>query len=98
MTARHNFILDLNSLQKYLKYEIHKAKLHHKQMVEHKLSTVCGLPGLVVVNGKERKKVALEGFTSDFELAQDKFYSRLSVHDFNKQTAVSGSLLLFNCL
>lgn len=53
----------------------------------------CGLPGigswwLVGINDKDREKVALQGISSDLELAKElnKCYSRFEVHDFSKET------------
>ncbi len=40
---------------------------------------------MVGQNYKKKKKVSLEGFTSDISLAQELFYSRFDKHDFSNE-------------
>ena len=82
---------ELNSLQKEIKHEIKRAKLCYKQTVENKLrnnnsgSAWDSIRTMTGLNDKTKKRVMLEGFTSDMSLAQElnNFYSRFDIHDFS---------------
>ncbi len=105
-------LLELQSVQKEIKQEIWRSKLFYKQLLEKKLSNNnlgCVWDSLKIMTGqdnKTRKKVALEGFTSDQALANglNDFYCRFDVCDYSNERVIvkkslsdgSDSVSLFN--
>ncbi len=81
------------SVQKEIEQEIRRAELSYKQKLEDKLSNNNlgsawdSIRSTVGLTENMKKRVSLEGFTSDTVLAQElnKFYSRFDVHDFNNE-------------
>lgn len=93
---------ELYIVQKEIKREIKRAKWDYKLKVEHKLSqNLLGsawdsVKSMVGLNDKSKKKVALEGFSSDILLAHElnEFYSRFDNHDFSDEIAGKKQSLL----
>lgn len=93
LAFRQNNLQELHNIQKEIKREIKRAKWDYKFKVEHKLrnnllgSAWDSIKTMVGLNDKIKKKVALEGFTSDISLDQElnKFYSRFDKHDFSNE-------------
>lgn len=86
-------VTELTSVQKEIKQDIRRAKLSYKQKIEDKLSNNNlgsawdSISYMVGRNDNVKKRVSLDGFTSDLVLAQElnKFYSRFDMHDFNNE-------------
>ncbi len=102
LAFRQNNLQELHSIQKEIKREIKRAKWDYKLKVEHKLSNNLlgsawdSIKTMVGQNDKKKKKVSLEGFTSDISLAQELnlFYSRFDKHDFSNEIVGHKQFLL----
>lgn len=93
LVFRQNNLQELHSIQKEIKREIKRAKWDYKLKVEYKLSNNLlgsawdSIKSMVGLNDKTKKKVEMEGFTSDISLAHELniFYSRFDKHDFSNE-------------
>lgn len=84
---------ELMSVHKEIKREIRRAKLSYKRKLEDMLSNNNmgsawdSIRSMVGLTDNVKKRVSLDGFTSDLVLAQElnKFYSRFDVYFFNNE-------------